>query len=49
MLLIGFVLYAYLKVPLLGIALFGIAMAFMYETLKPQAGAGRGGEVSIDG
>ncbi len=49
MLLVGFVLYAYLKVPLLGIALFGLAIAFMFETLKPQAAAGRGGEVSING
>lgn len=49
MLLIGFVLYAYLKVPLLGIALFGLAIAFMFETLKPPAAAGRGGEVAING
>lgn len=49
MLLIGFVLYAYLKVPLLGIALFGLAVAFMFETLKPQVAARRGGEVSING
>ncbi len=46
MLLIGFVLYAYLKVPLLGIALFGLAIAFMFETLKPAAGRG---EVAIHG
>lgn len=38
MLLIGFVLYAYLKVPLLGIVLFGLGIAFMYETLKPRTG-----------
>jgi mannose/fructose/N-acetylgalactosamine-specific phosphotransferase system component IIC len=49
MLLIGFVLYGYLKVPLLGIALFGLAFAFMFEALKPKAAAGRGGEVSING
>ena len=38
MLLIGFVLFAYLKVPLLGIALFGLAIAFMlFETAeRPQ-------------
>lgn len=48
MLLIGFVLYAYLKVPLLGIALFGLGIAFMYETLKPRAAAGSG-EVRIGG
>jgi mannose/fructose/N-acetylgalactosamine-specific phosphotransferase system component IIC len=37
MLLIGFVLFAYLKVPLLGIALFGLAIAFLFETLRPRA------------
>ena len=36
MLLIGFVLFAYLKVPLLGIALFGLAIAFLFETLRPR-------------
>jgi PTS system mannose-specific IID component len=35
MLLIGYVLYAYLKVPMLGIALFGVAIAFIFVTLKP--------------
>lgn len=35
MLLIGYVLYAYMNVSLLGIALFGIAIAFMFVTLKP--------------
>ena len=35
MLLIGYVLYAYLKVPMLGIALFGVAVAFIFVTLKP--------------
>jgi mannose/fructose/N-acetylgalactosamine-specific phosphotransferase system component IIC len=30
MLLIGFVLFAYLKVPLVGIALFGLPIAIMY-------------------
>ena len=34
-LLIGFVLFAYLKLPLLGIALFGLAFAIVYVTLKP--------------
>lgn len=47
-LLFGFVLYAYLKVPLLGIALFGLAVAFLYESLKVRAGAGQG-EVAIHG
>ncbi|HYM96967.1 MAG TPA: PTS sugar transporter subunit IIC [Candidatus Sulfotelmatobacter sp.] len=46
MLLIGFVLFAYLKLPLLGIALFALAIAFLYVTLKPQV-ARR--EVSISG
>jgi mannose/fructose/N-acetylgalactosamine-specific phosphotransferase system component IIC len=40
MLLIGFVLFAYLKVPLLGIALFGLAIAFLYETLRPRTAVG---------
>lgn len=40
MLLIGFVLFAYLKVPLLGIALFGLAIAFLFETLRPRAAVG---------
>jgi mannose/fructose/N-acetylgalactosamine-specific phosphotransferase system component IIC len=35
MLLIGFVLFAYLNMPLLGIALFGLAIAILYVTLKP--------------
>lgn len=39
MLLLGYVLYAYLKVPLLGIALFGLAVAVMFVTLKPTAPA----------
>jgi mannose/fructose/N-acetylgalactosamine-specific phosphotransferase system component IIC len=34
-LLIGFVLFAYLKVPLLGIALFATAIAFLFEALRP--------------
>jgi mannose/fructose/N-acetylgalactosamine-specific phosphotransferase system component IIC len=34
-LLIGFVLFAYLNMPLLGIALFGLAIAILYVTLKP--------------
>ncbi|MGH3436476.1 MAG: PTS mannose/fructose/sorbose/N-acetylgalactosamine transporter subunit IIC [Sciscionella sp.] len=40
MLLIGYVLFAYMKVSLIGIALFGIAIAIMFVTLKrpePQA------------
>ena len=32
--LIGFVLFAYMKVPLIGIALFGVAIAVMFVTLK---------------
>jgi len=35
MMLIGYVLFAYLKVPLVGIALFGLAIAAMFVTLKP--------------
>jgi mannose/fructose/N-acetylgalactosamine-specific phosphotransferase system component IIC len=34
-LLIGYVLYGYLKVPLPGIAMFGLAIAIIYVTLKP--------------
>jgi len=34
-LLIGFVLFAYLKMPLVGIALAGIAIALAYQQLKP--------------
>lgn len=40
MLLFGFVLFAYLKVPLLGIALFALAIAFLYEALRPRAAVG---------
>lgn len=47
MLLLGFVLFAYLKVPMLGIALFGIAIAFLYVALKPQLTTAR--EVRISG
>lgn len=36
MLLIGFVLFAYLKVPLVGIALFGLPIAIMYVVLQPR-------------
>jgi mannose/fructose/N-acetylgalactosamine-specific phosphotransferase system component IIC len=47
-LLIGFVLFAYLNMPLLGIALFGLAIAILYVTLKPAPGravvAGGSGE-----
>jgi len=35
MLLIGYVLFAYMKVGLLGIALFGLAVAIIFVTLKP--------------
>jgi mannose/fructose/N-acetylgalactosamine-specific phosphotransferase system component IIC len=47
MLLLGFVLFAYLKVPMLGIALFGIAIAFLYVSLKPRLTTAR--EVRISG
>lgn len=47
MLLLGFVLFAYLKIPMLGIALFGIAIAFLYVALKPQLSGPR--EVRISG
>jgi mannose/fructose/N-acetylgalactosamine-specific phosphotransferase system component IIC len=36
-LLIGFVLFAYMNVPVLGIALFGVAIAIMFVVLKPAA------------
>lgn len=39
MLLIGYVLFAYMKVPLVGIALFGLALATIFVTLKPSASA----------
>ena len=35
MLLIGFVLFAYLEVPLVGIALFGLPIAIMFVVLQP--------------
>jgi mannose/fructose/N-acetylgalactosamine-specific phosphotransferase system component IIC len=35
MLLIGYVLFAYMKVPVLGVALFGVAIAIIFVTLKP--------------
>lgn len=35
MLLIGYVLYGYMHVDLIGIALFGVAIAFIFVTLKP--------------
>jgi mannose/fructose/N-acetylgalactosamine-specific phosphotransferase system component IIC len=35
MLLIGYVLFAYMNVGLLGIALFGVAIAIIFVTLKP--------------
>jgi mannose/fructose/N-acetylgalactosamine-specific phosphotransferase system component IIC len=37
MLLIGFVLFAYLKVPLVGIALFGLPIAIMYVLFAGRA------------
>jgi mannose/fructose/N-acetylgalactosamine-specific phosphotransferase system component IIC len=37
MLLIGFVLFAYLKVPLVGIALFGLPIAIMYVLFASRA------------
>ena len=37
MLLIGFVLFAYLNVPLVGIALFGLPIAIMYVVLQPSS------------
>jgi mannose/fructose/N-acetylgalactosamine-specific phosphotransferase system component IIC len=45
MLLIGYVLFAYMKVSVVGIALFGIAIAIMFVTLKPPTpiDTGRGG------
>jgi PTS system mannose-specific IIC component len=44
-LILGFVLFAYLKVPIIGVALVGIAVAVIYESLKergvtPQAPTG---------
>jgi mannose/fructose/N-acetylgalactosamine-specific phosphotransferase system component IIC len=39
MLLIGFVLFAYMNVPLLGIALFGLAIAFLFVALRPRPAA----------
>jgi mannose/fructose/N-acetylgalactosamine-specific phosphotransferase system component IIC len=39
MLLIGFVLFAYLKVPLVGIALFGLPIAIMYVLFADRATA----------
>jgi mannose/fructose/N-acetylgalactosamine-specific phosphotransferase system component IIC len=47
MLLLGFVLFAYLKMPLVGIALFGVAIAFLYVALKPRLEGVR--EVKISG
>jgi mannose/fructose/N-acetylgalactosamine-specific phosphotransferase system component IIC len=37
MLLIGFVLFAYLSVPLVGIALFGLPLAIMFVVLQPSS------------
>jgi mannose/fructose/N-acetylgalactosamine-specific phosphotransferase system component IIC len=42
MLLIGYVLYGYLKVPLPGIALFGLAIAIIFVTLRPSNPTGTG-------
>ena len=39
MLLIGYVLFAFMKVPLVGVTLFGLAVAVIFVTLKPPAGA----------
>ncbi len=39
-LLIGFVLFAYLKMPLVGIALVGVAAAFAFQQLKPSTAEG---------
>lgn len=33
-LVLGFVLFAYLKMPIIGVALLGISVAFVYESLK---------------
>ncbi|MEU5691930.1 PTS sugar transporter subunit IIC [Actinosynnema sp. NPDC020468] len=38
--ILGYVLFAYLKVPLLGIALFGLAIAGLYLTVKREEPAG---------
>jgi mannose/fructose/N-acetylgalactosamine-specific phosphotransferase system component IIC len=35
MLLIGFVLFAYAKIPVLGVAMFGLAIAIIFVLLKP--------------
>jgi mannose/fructose/N-acetylgalactosamine-specific phosphotransferase system component IIC len=43
MLLIGYVLYAYLNVPLLGVALFGLAVAVIFVTLQPPTPSGEPG------
>jgi mannose/fructose/N-acetylgalactosamine-specific phosphotransferase system component IIC len=43
MLLIGYVLFAYMNVGLLGIALFGIAIAVIFVTLKPAEPTDTGG------
>jgi mannose/fructose/N-acetylgalactosamine-specific phosphotransferase system component IIC len=42
MLLIGYVMFAYMNVGLVGIALFGIAIAIIFVTLKPSTPAGGG-------
>jgi mannose/fructose/N-acetylgalactosamine-specific phosphotransferase system component IIC len=42
MLLIGYVLFAYLEVDLLGIALFGLAIAIIFMTLKREPATGEG-------
>ncbi|HEX4702544.1 MAG TPA: PTS sugar transporter subunit IIC [Pseudonocardiaceae bacterium] len=43
MLLIGYVMFAYMNVGLVGIALFGIAIAFIFVTLKPSTSSGGSG------
>ncbi|MEV6646477.1 PTS system mannose/fructose/sorbose family transporter subunit IID [Amycolatopsis sp. NPDC051371] len=57
LLLIGFVAFAYLHVPLLGIALIGVAVAMLFVTLKrdepavvvPEGPAGEPEESTVDG
>jgi mannose/fructose/N-acetylgalactosamine-specific phosphotransferase system component IIC len=47
MLLIGYVLFAYVNVPLLGIALFGLAVAIIFVTLKPPEPAAPPGPTNV--
>jgi PTS system mannose-specific IIC component len=39
-LLLGFVMFAYLKMPLMGIAVAGIAIALVYQQLKYRSAEG---------